>query len=77
MTYEWPFLGIILRAKGRGLRFCVVRRCARHVGVTSGVCSSLWSVSFPVEPADELAVDLAGGFKFLGVRGEFFSGLEQ
>ena len=77
VRYLWCFLGIILCAKGRGLRFCVVRRCAPHVGVTSGVCSSFWSVPFPVEPADELAVDLAGGVEFFDAPGEFLAGLEQ
>jgi hypothetical protein len=34
-------------------------------------------VAFPVEPADELTVDLAGGVEFFGAPGEFLAGLEQ
>jgi len=41
------------------------------------MCSSAWSAVFPVEPADELAVDLAGGLEFLGALRELLSGLEQ
>ena len=41
------------------------------------MCSSAWSALYPVEPADELAVDLAGGLKFLGALCEFLSGPEQ
>jgi len=41
------------------------------------MCSSAWSAVFPVELADELAVDLAGGLEFLGALRELLSGLEQ
>jgi hypothetical protein len=34
-------------------------------------------VAIPVEPADELTVDLAGGIELFGVPGEFLAGLEQ
>ena len=55
----------------------VWRAGVRHGRRGTGVCSAWWSATFPVEPGDELAVDLAGGFEFLGALCELLSGLEQ
>jgi hypothetical protein len=58
---------------GPDLRFRAARRCAPRAGVARESVRPSWLVAFPVEPADELTVDLAGGVELFGAPGEFLA----